>query len=68
MYGKDRHFVWMCWTLLIAGTLYAGVYLIGKAAHDSNKAEHQQQIECLQAGGEMEHVSGVGGIYCNKDD
>ena len=63
-----RHAVWMIWFVLISALVVGGIYLIGKAANDDNKADFQRQIECLNAGGEMERISGIGGIYCNKDD
>lgn len=64
----SRHFVWMVWFILAAAFVIGGIYLIGQAASDAAKANHQRQIECLQAGGEMERIHGNSGIYCNKDD
>ncbi len=60
--------LWMLWFILIAAFVTGGIYLIGSAASDASKATHQRQIECLQAGGEMEKLAGISGIYCNKDD
>lgn len=73
MYGEyetpaKRHFIWMMWFLLSAAFLTVGIYLIGSAASDASKEQHQQQIECLERGGEMQRINGMSGIYCNKDD
>lgn len=60
--------LWMLWFILIAAFVTVGIYLIGSAAGDAAKETHKRQIECLKAGGEMEKLAGVSGIYCNKDD
>lgn len=73
MYGEyetpaKKHFLWMMWFVLAATFVVIGFYLIGHAASDANKAQHQQQIECLERGGEMQRINGMSGIYCNKDN
>jgi len=62
-------FVYMTWFVLIASFVTGGIYLIGHAVATHEKAHHQRQIECLQAGGEMERADNRNyDLLCNKDD
>lgn len=60
-----RHSIWMMWFVLAAVLVIIGGYLIGQAESDRSKAEHVRQMDCMTAGGQMERLEGMSGIYCN---
>lgn len=62
-------FVYLLWFIVIASFITGGIYLIGHAVAESNKASHDRQIECLHEGGEMKRTNDRSyDLLCNKDD
>lgn len=68
MYEHDfkRHFIWMIWVILGSSILITAFFLMGRASADAAKENRQQEIECLEHGGQMERVPGMSRIACNK--
>lgn len=50
---------------VVLAFILIGGWMIGAATSDSNKAEHKQQLECIDRGGHVEYVPNIGSV-CKK--
>jgi hypothetical protein len=56
----------MVWFILIAPVAILLLWGMSNGAVQSNEREHRQQMECIQAGGNMEVTPGYSGTTCIK--